>query len=144
VYRKHRSCAKQVMALTTHNEIGFQRRLKTGVVFVDLSCVEVLRTCARISNQLKNMLSNHFFQVFLRNLKSRWRRLNKTAPILFNLYKSDSPSSSLIADEITLTHQERTFEECIILRRFFHQWRLRPNPSKTEHITWEHMMPIKS
>jgi hypothetical protein len=46
----------------------------------------------------------------------------------------------LIAGEIALTHQERTFEECEIhfeeeleiLSRFFHQWRLRPNSSKTE------------
>jgi hypothetical protein len=40
VFRKHRSFTEQVMALNTHIEIGFQRRLKTGVVFVDLSCVE--------------------------------------------------------------------------------------------------------
>jgi hypothetical protein len=38
------------------------------------------------------------------------------------------------------THQARNFEKCEIhleealekLSRFFHQWRLRPNPSKTE------------
>jgi hypothetical protein len=34
---KHRSCTEQVMALTTHIEAGFQRQLKTGLVFVDLS-----------------------------------------------------------------------------------------------------------
>jgi hypothetical protein len=42
--------------------------------------------------------------------------------------------------DIALTHQARKFEECEIhleegletLSRFFHQWRLRPNPSKTE------------
>jgi hypothetical protein len=54
------------------------------------------------------------------------------------------PSSSLnlfqYADDIALKHQARKFEECEIhleegletLSRFFHQWRLRPNPSKTE------------
>jgi hypothetical protein len=57
---------------------------------------------------------------------------------------SDLPSSSLnlfqYADDIALTHQARKFEECKIhleegletLSRFFHQWLLRPNPSKTE------------
>jgi hypothetical protein len=44
------------------------------------------------------------------------------------------------ADDIALTHQAKKFEEFEIhldegretLSRFFHQWRLRPNPSKTE------------
>jgi hypothetical protein len=44
------------------------------------------------------------------------------------------------ADDIALTHQARKFEECEIhleegletLSRLFHQWRLRPNPSKIE------------
>jgi hypothetical protein len=106
--------------------------------------------CAKISNLLNNMLSNRFFQVFLGNQSSIWRRLNNGLPqgsilalILFNLYLSDLPSSSLnlfqYADDIELTHQARKFEECEIhleegletLSRF-HQWRLCPNPSKTE------------
>jgi hypothetical protein len=37
-FRQHRSCTEQVMALTTHIAAGFQRQLKTGVVF--LSCVQ--------------------------------------------------------------------------------------------------------
>jgi hypothetical protein len=96
------------------------------------------------------MLSNRFFQVFLGNQSSRRHRLNNglpqgsvSAPILFNLYKSDVPSSSLnlfqYADDIALTHQARKFEECenqleegLESSRFFHQLRLRPIPSKTE------------
>jgi hypothetical protein len=35
--RKHCSCTEEVMALTIHIAAGFQRQLKTGVVFVDLS-----------------------------------------------------------------------------------------------------------
>jgi hypothetical protein len=54
------------------------------------------------------------------------------------------PSSSLnlfeYADDIALTYQARKFKECEIhleegletLSRFFHQWRLRPNPSKAK------------
>jgi hypothetical protein len=98
------------------------------------------------------MLSNRFFQVFLGNQSSRWRRLNNgltqgsgLAPILFDLYLSDPLSSSLnpfqYTDDIALTHQARKFEEQCeihleegleILSRFFHQGHLRPNPSKTE------------
>jgi hypothetical protein len=107
-------------------EPGFQRQLKTGVVFVDR-------------------------QVFLGNQSNRWRRLNNglppgsaLAPILFNQCMSDLSSSSLnllqYVDDIALTHQARKFEECEIhlekglkiLSRFFHEWRLRPNPSETE------------
>jgi hypothetical protein len=82
-------------------------------------------TCANISSLLNNMLSHRFLQVFLGNQCSKWRRLNNglpqgsvLAPILFNLYMSDLPSSSLnmfqYADDITLTHQARKFEECKI------------------------------
>jgi hypothetical protein len=56
----------------------------------------------KISNPLNNMLSNHYFQVFLGNQSSRWRQLKDglpqgsiLAPILSNLYMSDLPSSSL-------------------------------------------------
>jgi hypothetical protein len=35
-FSKHCSCTEQVMALTTQIEAGFQRQLKTGVVFDDL------------------------------------------------------------------------------------------------------------
>jgi Reverse transcriptase (RNA-dependent DNA polymerase) len=36
-FRKHRSCTKQVLDLTSHIEAGFQRKLKTGAVFIDLT-----------------------------------------------------------------------------------------------------------
>jgi hypothetical protein len=70
-FHKHRSCTEQVMALTTNIEAGFQRQLKTGVVFVDLSVaydtvwrdrfmLKFMRTvtCVKILNLLNNMLSN--------------------------------------------------------------------------------------
>jgi hypothetical protein len=68
-FHKHRSCTKQVMALTTHIEAGFQRQQKKGVVFVDLSAAydivwrdrlmfKFIRTVhsAKITNLLNNML----------------------------------------------------------------------------------------
>lgn len=104
------------------------------------------------------MLSNRYFRVFLGDQCSRWRRLNNglpqgsvLAPILFNLYLSDLPSTSSnifqYADDIAMTFQSRTFEECEInleadlevLNQFFRCWRLQPNPAKTEmcvfHLT---------
>jgi hypothetical protein len=83
-FRKNRSCTEQVMPLTTHIEAGFQRQLKTGVVFVDLSAAydtvwrdglmfTFMRTvpCAKISNLLNNTLANRFFQVFVGNQSSK-------------------------------------------------------------------------
>jgi hypothetical protein len=89
--------------------------------------------------------------VLFGNQSSTWSQLNNglpqgsvLAPILFKPYMSDLPSSSLnlfqYADDIALTHQARKFDECEIhleegletLSKFFHYWRLRPNPSKSE------------
>jgi hypothetical protein len=81
------------MTLTTYIEADFQRQLKTGVVFVDLSAAydtvwrdglmfTFMRTvpCAKISNLLNNTLANRFVQVFLGNESSRWLRLNNVLP----------------------------------------------------------------
>jgi hypothetical protein len=65
------------------------------------------------------------------------------------LYMLDLPHSSLnlfqYADDIAQTHLARIFEKCEIhlekglqrLSRFFHQRRLRPNPSKTEVFVFD-------
>jgi hypothetical protein len=88
-FRQHRSCTEQVMALMTHLEAGFQHQLKTGAVFVDLTAaydtvwreglmIKFLEAvpCLKLLNVLNNMLSNCYFQVFLGDHSSRWRRLN--------------------------------------------------------------------
>ena len=36
-FRPNKGCIRKVLALTTHIENGFQKRLKTFVVFVDLT-----------------------------------------------------------------------------------------------------------
>jgi Reverse transcriptase (RNA-dependent DNA polymerase) len=97
------------------------------------------------------MLSNMLYQVFLGSSNSRWRRLNNglpqgsvLAPILFNLYMADIPSTMSqhfqYAYDIALTFQAETFAECESqleadleeLNQFFKRWRLQPNPGKTE------------
>jgi hypothetical protein len=80
--RKNHSCTEEVLALTSH-------MIKTGVVFIDLTAAYdtvcrdglVLKfmlvvPCAKLTKLLNNMLSNRFFQVFLSDKSSRWRRLN--------------------------------------------------------------------
>jgi hypothetical protein len=36
-FRKNCSCTEQVLALTSQIEAGFQRKLKTDVIFIDLT-----------------------------------------------------------------------------------------------------------
>jgi Reverse transcriptase (RNA-dependent DNA polymerase) len=70
----------------------------------------------KLSKLWNHMLSNRFFQVFLGDKMSRWRRLNNglpqgsvLAPRLLNLYLSDIPFTSskhfLYADNYVLTYQ---------------------------------------
>jgi hypothetical protein len=161
---KNRSCTKQVMALTSHIEAGFERKLRTGTIFIDLTAaydtvwrdglmLKFMRvvSCSKISRPLNNILSNRYFQVFLGDKSSRWRRLNNgllqrsvLSPILFNRYMSDIPitvsKQFQYADAIALTFQANSFAECETtleadldkLDEFFRRWRLQPNPSKTE------------
>jgi hypothetical protein len=166
-------CTEQVLALTSHIEAGFQRKLKTGVVFIVLTAasdtvwrdglmLKFMRVvpCAKLSNLLNNMLSNRFFQDFLGDKNSRWRRLNNgllqgsvLAPLLFSLYMSDIPSTLSnqfqYADGIALTYQHESFSDCdanfeLDLERpeYFQRWRLQPKPSKTEscgfHLSTHH------
>jgi hypothetical protein len=83
--------------------------------------------------------------------RSRWRRVNTglpqgnvIAPILFNLYMSDLPSTAAkvfqYAYDIAMTYQAKTFDEfenhleadIEVLNQFFHRWCLQPNPGKTK------------
>jgi hypothetical protein len=127
-FRQHHSCTEQVMALTTHIETGFQHQLKTGAVFIGLTAaydtvwreglmIKFLEAVLylKLFKLLNNMLSNRYFQVFLGDQSSIWRRLNNglpqgsvLAPILFNLYMPDLPSTAAkvfqYADDIAVTY----------------------------------------
>jgi hypothetical protein len=96
--------------------------------------------CLNLFNLLNNMLSNRYFQVFLGDQSTRWRRLNNRlpqgsvlAPILFNLYMSDLPSTAAKVLQYVFDECENTLEADIeVLNQFFHRWCLQPNPGKTE------------
>lgn len=132
-FRINRSCCDQVLALTTHIEAGFQRRLKTAVALVDLTAaydtvwkdglihkLYKAVSCGRLINLIENMLSNRRFKVFLGEKSSKFKFLRNglpqgsvLAPLLFNLYTSDLPQTKcrkfIYADDLALTFQHQDF-----------------------------------
>jgi len=107
--------------------------------------------CLTFHNLLNEMLTNRYFKVHLGASQSSTKQLNNglpqgsvLAPTLFNLYISDLPSTIsrkfAYADDITVATQHEKFEnnETILnqdlekLRKYFQQWRLKPNIQKTE------------
>ncbi|UYV84687.1 hypothetical protein LAZ67_X003096 [Cordylochernes scorpioides] len=132
-FRPGRNCAEQTLALTTTIEDGFQKKIKTGAVFVDLTAaydtvwregllykLSKIINCKNIIKLINNFLTNRKITVHLNNKKSRPRTLNNglpqgsvLAPLLFNVYTADIPTNNsqkfLYADDIALLHQEQSF-----------------------------------
>ena len=133
-FRRGRSTQDQVLALTTYIENGFQRRLKTGAIFLDLTAAYdtvwhkgLLVKAARILPRwavltIAAFIHDRRFRVHMGEKCSAWR-LQKNglpqgsvlAPTLFNLYTSDLPETTsrkfIYADDICCAHQERSFEQ---------------------------------
>jgi len=101
--------------------------------------------------ELNNMLVNRMFQVFMGGKKSMWRLVNNglpqglvLAPALFNLCMHylliTTGQKFQFADDIALAHTCKDVKEgentitndLSILKIYFHKWRLRSNPDKTE------------
>ena len=154
-FRPGKSCDRQVLALTTFIESGFQTGLKTFVSFVDLSAAYDTVWREGLVLKLANIipdrtLLNLVYRVYMLNGKSRWRRLNNGLPhgsvlslVLYNIYTVDLPSTQskkfLLADK-TLAIQTQSFEaeermlesDLNIIDQYYSDWRLEGNPSKTE------------
>ena len=101
----------QLLNLTEHTEDGYEKRLITGAVFVDLSAAydtvnhrrllsNVLEMTGdvQLTDLIRTMLENRRFFVVLNGKKSRWRRQRNglpqgsvLAPMLFNIYTNDQP-----------------------------------------------------
>ena len=112
-FRKKRNTCDQVLALKPYIESGFQKKLKTGAVLIDLSAaydtVWQAGLMMKLSKSIKcrttiRLIASHIrqrnFRVFLGNQVSRKRILKNglpqcsvIAPSLFNVYTSDLPSS---------------------------------------------------
>ncbi|CAK1602282.1 unnamed protein product [Parnassius mnemosyne] len=121
-----RNCTDQVLSLTTYIEAGFQKKLKTVAVLIDLSAAydtvwrqglvyKLMKavSCRKMVGLLNSMLSNREFMVFLGDNESRTKKLNNglpqgsvLAPLLFNLYLHDIPETQsrkfMYADDIAL------------------------------------------
>ncbi|KAG7299565.1 hypothetical protein JYU34_016540 [Plutella xylostella] len=164
-FRPAKSCCSQTLKLTQHIEDGFELGKVTGAVFVDLSAaydtvnlrrllwkVETMTGDHRFVMVLRELLHNRRFQVNLLTERSRWRAQKNglpqgsvLAPLLFNIYTNDQPSSPntsrfLYADDLALTSQHKSFEEVEAdltvalnnLSAYYKENSLKPNPSKTE------------
>jgi hypothetical protein len=83
-------------------EAGFQKRLKTGTVFIDLSSTYDTVWREALMLKLSKIIPsiNPIFKVFLNNKESRWHLTSNglpqgsiLAPLLFNLFVHDLPET---------------------------------------------------
>ncbi|KAI5720173.1 hypothetical protein M8J77_002972 [Diaphorina citri] len=134
-FRPGRSCADQVLSLTSHIEAGFQRKLKTSLALIDLSAAydtvwrqgllfKFLRVipCMKTLTLLNNMLVNRPFKVVMGNSISSQKKLSNglpqgsvLAPLLFSLYIADIPRTKSVkfgyADDWALATRSKNIEE---------------------------------
>ena len=133
-FRLGRSTHDQVLPLTTYVDNGYQRRDKTGVVFLDLIAAydtvwhkDLLVKLSKVLpcwavNVIELLLEQRRFRVHVGDISSSWRvqknglpQGSVLAPTLFKLYINDLPATTcrkfIYADDICLAHQARTFED---------------------------------
>ena len=133
-FRSGRPSQDQVVSLTENIECAFGKKLKAGVVFVDLSAaydtvwhrgltLKFLRTLPskKMVRVIMSMISQRRFHVHIGGKKSRCRTLlngvpqgSAIAPLLFNLYTHIPPTTSkkyIYADDIALKTCHKDFPE---------------------------------
>lgn len=133
-FRGGKSCTGQILNLTQNIENGYEKKLVTGAVFIDLTAAydtinhrilfkrmyEITRDY-NLTTFIAEMLRNRRYLVELQGKKSRWRTQKNglaqgsvLAPLLFNIYTNDQPTPLgtqrfIYADDLALTAQNHTF-----------------------------------
>ena len=92
-FRPGKSCTSPLLNLTKHIEDGYEKRLITGAVFVDLSAaydtvnyrrllskVLEMTSDVHLTDLIRTMLESRRFFVVLNGKKSRWRRQRNGLP----------------------------------------------------------------
>ena len=133
-----KSCTSQLLNLTEHIEDGYEKRLITGAVFVDLPAAYETVNHRRLLNKvlgmtgdihltdpIRTMLENRRLFVVLNGKKSLWRRQRQRnglpqgsvlTPMLFSIYTNDQPThtdtrSFIYADDLCITSQGNGFNK---------------------------------
>ena len=133
-FRPGKSCTSQLLDLTEHIEDGYEKRLITGGVFVDLSAaydtvnhrpllskVPEMTGDVQLTDLIRTMLESRRLFVVLNGKKSRWRRQRNGLPqgsvlasMLFNIYTNDQPIHPdtrcfIYADDLCIASQWNDF-----------------------------------
>ena len=134
-FRAGKSCCDQLLNLTQYIEDGFEKKMITGTVFVDLTAaydtvnhrILLLKVAKTIRNKrivgiIQSLLRNRRFFVEMDGRKSRWKSQKNglpqgsvLSPILFNIYTNDQPEFQdirrfIYADDLCLATQARDFK----------------------------------
>ena len=135
-----------------HIEDGYEKRLITGAVFVDLSAAydtvnhrhllsKVLEMTGdvHLTDLSRTMLESRRFFVVLNGKKTRWRRQRNglphgsvLAPMLLNIYTNDQPASQ----GNDFNNIEASLTSALInMTTYYDTNQLRANPPKTQYNT---------
>ena len=134
-FHEDKSTTGQLLDLTQRIEDGFEKRLVTGAIFVDLSAAydtvnhRILMTKIyqmtddkAMTTVFGTLLKNRMFYVALNQKKSRLRQLRNGLPqgsvlasLLYNICTNDQPTDKrtpcfICADDLCITSQESSFE----------------------------------
>ena len=134
-FRPGKSCCDQLLNLTQYIEDGFEKKLITGTVFVDLTAaydtvnhrILLQKAAKMIGNKrlvgiIQSLLQNRRFFVEMDGRKSRWKTQKNglpqgsvLSPILFNIYTNDQPEFEdirrfIYADDLCLASQAQDFK----------------------------------